>query len=217
MTSDRVSEILSHVTVTRVWCGLGGPPPCRGRAPAWWRNSQTLNISLSDAKGAWYDFARDEGGGILDLVQHVRGCERREALRWLAGLAGVPLEDRPLTATEKRNYAQAKREAAPLARAALWWWQARLSELEDLKRGAARPEGMDIEALAAAAQEAYRLQDLSAGEVVQTHLHMKRADPHGTGQLVRIGETWERACRAVLRAVIAKIEREQQGANCVAA
>jgi hypothetical protein len=217
MNGDRANQILSRVTISQVWCALGGDPPKRGRASAFWRVTRDLNVSLNDAKGAWFDHARGEGGGILDLVSHVRGCDRKEALHWVADLAGVPLEDGPLTPTEKRDYARARSQARPLAQAALWWWQARLSELEDLKRAAVRPDGMDVDRLAATAQEAYRLQDLSAGEVVGLYMLMKRADPLGTGQLVHVGETWERACRAVIRAVIAKTEREQQEAQRVAA
>jgi hypothetical protein len=217
MNNPRVEGILGHLTISQLWTVLGGDLPKRARAKAFWRpKADGLNISLSDEKGVWFDHAKGEGGGLLDLVEHIKGCSRAEALRWLADLAGVPLEDRPLTATEKRDYARAKCEARPLAQAALWWWQARLSELEDLKREAVRPDGMDVEALAQAAQEAYRLQDLSAAEVVQVYMLMKRTDPLGTGQLVHIGEIWERACRAVIRAIIAKIEREQREAQRVA-
>jgi hypothetical protein len=88
----------------------------RYRARAIWRDGDGLNVSLDDSREGWYDFAADEGGGVLDLVQQVRGGTRQEALRWTANLAGIPLTDRPLTWVERERYrlqkAIAEREAA---------------------------------------------------------------------------------------------------------
>jgi hypothetical protein len=199
---SRVDEILAHVNISSVWCALGGHTPNHGRAPAFWRKTRDPNVSLNDAKGTWFDFARGEGGGILDLVEHVRGCSRSEAVQWLADLAGIPLDEHPLTQPEKRDWARAKRQAVPLARMALSWWQARLSELEDLKRKAFDGGGLDVECLRVAAPELLRLENLCADAVVAEYMTLRRIDPAGTRELVRIGETWERVCKAVVMAVL---------------
>jgi hypothetical protein len=61
-----------------------------------------LNVSLDDSSGVWHDFVSGDGGGILCLVMRLRGCTKRDALMWLADFVGVPLDDRPMFAGERR-------------------------------------------------------------------------------------------------------------------
>ena len=118
------TEIVSARPITEVWSALGGGPLRHGRGRAFWREGDGFNVSLSDSKNAWRDFATSEGGGVLDLIQLARSCSRQDALRWLADYAGIPLVDRPLSPEEKRAYAEARgaeerdlREAAYFAQA----------------------------------------------------------------------------------------------------
>jgi hypothetical protein len=128
-------EIVSRVRISDVWQALGGKAPKRGRAPAFWRQTKDLNVSLDDAKGAWFDFRDSTGGGVLDLVQHVRECSRQDALKWLADFAGVPLQDRPLTEGERREYAR-QRAVAEREAGALIAWRDRLARaLEEARDG----------------------------------------------------------------------------------
>ena len=99
-------QICGAVAITAVWRALGGGELRRGRGRAFWRDGDGLNISLSDTKGTWYDHRDGIGGGVLDLVLHVRGGNRQGALRWLADSFGLPLEDRPLTPAERRQYSR---------------------------------------------------------------------------------------------------------------
>jgi hypothetical protein len=117
-------------------------------------------------------------------------------------------ERRIFTPAERRDYAKARAEARPIARAALWWWRARLSELEDAKREAYHPGGVDVDRLAPVARELHRLQQLSPDGIVATYLQARAADPHGTRELARIGQEWERACRAVVLAVLTGDKQE---------
>ncbi len=211
--APKLPDLLAGVRITDAWVALGGGPLRHRRGTAFWRHGDGFNVSLSDQKGCWHDFVTGEGGGVLDLVQKVRDCDRKGALRWLADFAGVPLDSKPLTAAQKRDYARARRGAKPLARAALWWWQAWLSELEDRKRECFHAASVDTEKLAATASLLYRLQNLSPDAIVQHYLHARAADPHGTRQLVRIGETWERACKAVIEACLTG---ERWGVACAA-
>jgi hypothetical protein len=82
---------------------------------------------LNSEKGLWYDHRDSVGGGLLSLVQHVRGCDRPAALRWLADFNGIPLIDRPLTTAERREFARHHSELLEVAR-----WKKRL--VEALKR-----------------------------------------------------------------------------------
>lgn len=81
-----MSEILGRVRISDVWCGLGGGPLRARRGRAFWRKGDGLNVSLNDEKGVFYDFPPGKGGGILDLVQKARGCDRKAAVQWLADL-----------------------------------------------------------------------------------------------------------------------------------
>jgi hypothetical protein len=118
------AEIVAARPISEIWVGLGGEPPKRGRARAFDRNGDNPDaVSLNDEKGCWYDFVTGEGGGILDLIQRVRGCDRGAALLWLSDFTGRPLNNRPLTAEERRQYARARQEGAELVA-----WKERLTE-----------------------------------------------------------------------------------------
>jgi hypothetical protein len=112
MVTRTAGEIVDSVRITDVWRALGGQAPRRGRAVAFWRDrADGLNVSLSDAKGMWKDFARDERGGVLDLIQKVRGGDRYDALRWLADYAGIPLDSDRWSPEQKREYGRRRRAA----------------------------------------------------------------------------------------------------------
>ena len=110
-------DLLDRAVISTVWTALGRGPLRHGRGQAFWRSGDGHNISL-----VWYDHARDEGGGVLDLIQTVLGCDRRDAVRWLANHVGVSLDnDRPLTRDEKRRYAQRRSGAESQARNLTEW------------------------------------------------------------------------------------------------
>src|SRR5216684_3790947 len=111
------ADIIGATTITQVWVAQGGDPPKHGRARAFFRNGDNPQaVSLNDAKGCWYDHRDGVGGGVLDLIQHVLGCDRRLALRWLADFTGLPLEDRPLTPMARREDARRRAQVQQLAR-----------------------------------------------------------------------------------------------------
>ena len=114
------AEIVCRVKISDVWQALGGDPPKRGRAKAFFRGGDGLNISLDDSKGAWYDFRENTGGGILALIQLVQDCTKKDALKWLADYQGVSL-DSPLTPSERRDYARRRAAAEQEGRALVAW------------------------------------------------------------------------------------------------
>lgn len=119
------AEIVGAASITKVWEALGGDPPKHGRAPAFYRDGANPQaVSLDDKKGIWFDHRDHVGGGVLDLVQRVLGCDRRTALRWLAEFTGLPLDKRTFTPRERREYAQRCTRAQQLAR-----------EVSDFERG----------------------------------------------------------------------------------
>jgi hypothetical protein len=58
-----------------------------------------------DARGVWHDHRDNLRGGILDLVVQVRGGDHQDAVRWLATLAGVTLDDKPLSSAKRTKWA----------------------------------------------------------------------------------------------------------------
>jgi hypothetical protein len=119
------AEVIDRVRITHVVEALGGKVRQK-RCQAFWRKGDGPNVSLADDKGAWFDHARGEGGGVLDLVQRIRGCDRKEALQWLADFAGVPLEN-GRNEHGRRDYLN-KRHAAEAEARALVKWRNRLEK-----------------------------------------------------------------------------------------
>jgi hypothetical protein len=110
------AAIVAARSVTTVWLALGGDAPRRGRARAFYRDGNNPQaVSLNEAKGCWYDHRDGVGGGVLDLIQHVRGCDRGAALRWLADLNGMPIDDRSFTVAEQRQCGRQRVKADRLA------------------------------------------------------------------------------------------------------
>lgn len=105
-------EITSRVRISEVYVALGGQPPKRGRARAFWRGGDGQNVVLNDKKGVWFDFRDNQGGGILHLIQRILNCDRKAALKWLSEYSGIPLaQDPPWTEAERREWAR-RRAAA---------------------------------------------------------------------------------------------------------
>src|SRR4051812_4283890 len=96
---DRVTatNLLGSIPIVDIWYGLGGGPLKRNRGLAFWRNGKRHNVSLNHTKGCWYDHRDAVGGGKLDLIQIVLGCDRKSALRWLVDFSGTSDYEKPHT------------------------------------------------------------------------------------------------------------------------
>jgi len=121
-----MAEILARVKISEVYSVLTGKQPQpvgpnAWRGPAVWRGGDGHNVSMNDTRNVWHDFTANEGGGVLDLVVRICGGSRHDALRWLADYAGVPLDNRLLSATERADWARQQRLIKrELPRARLW-------------------------------------------------------------------------------------------------
>jgi hypothetical protein len=184
-------------------CGKGWIAKCVAH------NDRSPSLSLRDA----------EDGRIL--VHCFGGCEQARVVQALRerGLWPQP-ERRPervTTAAERKALARARRDAPALARRAAWWRSARLSELEDLKREAFHPGGVNVDALAAAARAHHILKTASAAGVIALYHYHAATEPDECARLVAAGRAWDLACRRAVDAVVRKIQREQEEAQRVAA
>lgn len=214
-TSCGAAAILDHVTICAVWRALGGGEPKFGRTPAFWRKTRDRNVSLSDAKGTWYDFRDNIGGGILDLVIRARGGSRADAFRWLAERFNLPLDSHNMTVVERADWARrrrvAERVARPIGRAAYHWYRGRIAELTDVKRETVEDDRLNLSTLAPAAQELHRLEHLITPEgIVCEYLTAVAADPVGTAAIVETQRAWADACRVGVGAVVRQIGRNQR-------
>src|SRR5215469_484411 len=150
------AQLVEQTSITQVLALLGGGEIRRGRMQAFYRKgADGWSVSIDAERGRWYDHRDNVGGGILDLIVHVRGGRRGEAARWLADMRGLTLDNAPLSAEDKWRYAQARERAPELSESAEMWWRARISELERLKGDALAYQ--DDVTLETVAREHYRL------------------------------------------------------------
>jgi hypothetical protein len=202
-------EIISRIRISKVWAALGGGPLRNGRGAAFWRDSRDFNVSVSDEKGGWHDFVSGDGGGVLDLIQHVRGGSRADALKFVAELAGLTLDSRPLTRQEKCTHAEHLRQAGNLAQQCAWWVRAYGQELERTKASAY--EHGDWDTLAWSARELYQIQTAVPAALMDRYLKAMNADPERTASFVEAGRDDERHVYAIAVAMTISISKAAKG------
>ena len=196
--TNNAEAVIGAVSILNVWPALGGGELRRGRGRAFWRDGDGdgFNVVVDPKRGIWRDFATNEGGGILRLVQTARACSKGEAFQWVAELAGVALV--PSSPDRRRRYAQARRDATEIAKLAGWWLESRCEELERLKRLSNHANGpWDEVALAAASGELYRL-------------HQLNLNPDALiAEFARVSQ-WEPETRRLIQAGRAQQEQEDE-------
>lgn len=57
------------------------------------RDEKTPSFHIDEAANTWYDFGTHEGGGLIDFVCKITGCQRKEAYDWLASIRHMILEE----------------------------------------------------------------------------------------------------------------------------
>jgi hypothetical protein len=134
------SQVITCARISRVWLWLGGSALKGRRGQAFWREGDGWNVALDDERGCWYDHARSEGGGVLDLIQRVLGCSRQQALEWLAEHVGVSLDHKGSTQPEHARWQERRRGTEIDARAVTRWRRAALWSLVRLRNAYWRAE-----------------------------------------------------------------------------
>jgi DNA primase len=114
MNPEVLDDIITRVQISRVAEVHGVKlDRTKRRAVATWRHGKNFSISLNDDKNVYHDFVTGEGGGVVSFVQLIRGCDKKQAVQWLADFTGIPLHE--MNETERREYgrrrATAEREA----------------------------------------------------------------------------------------------------------
>lgn len=114
------ADILARVKISDVARAMGVEPH-RGRIAPPWRETRDRNVSVSDEKNCWHDFVTDEAGGLLSFVVKARNCSKADALKFVAGVAGVPLGTTPFTAADRARWARERRAMERDLPAARYW------------------------------------------------------------------------------------------------
>jgi len=123
------AEVVERVQISQVAEALGiRLDRTRRRGVAMWRNGKQFSVAFNDAKGVFFDFVTNEGGGKVDFVSLVLNCGRKEAFRCLVAYSGVPVADQ--TNTERREWSRRMHSAEPEARRLVMW---KVAKLEDLR------------------------------------------------------------------------------------
>ena len=122
-------QLLDRADILEVWVGLAGGPLRRNRGCAFWRGSESYSVSISSERNVFFDFGPGEGGGVLALVQMVRGCDRRDALVWLGNLYHADLDDCSLSIEQRRAWQRRRAESESWGAELLEFREALLLEL----------------------------------------------------------------------------------------
>ena len=127
-TGATLAELLDRVPISELVGALGGPALRNGRCRAWYRGGENpTSLSIDEQRGCWYDNGAGRGGGKLDLIQAVLGCDRRSAVQWLADYCGVAL--RRGSRHELRRFAARRSTAERRAHDLTRWRADRLASL----------------------------------------------------------------------------------------
>jgi hypothetical protein len=113
---DAIDEILGRLQISHVAETLGVKlNRSRNRCVAPWRQrADGWNVSITDAKNTYYDHVDNKGGGLIDFVGRIFGCDRKTAVRWLADHAGVTLHEQ--SEAERRQWLAARPRAEALVK-----------------------------------------------------------------------------------------------------
>jgi putative DNA primase/helicase len=93
---------------------LGQHNRARSRRTQWrWGNQGSFSLEIAGRKrGAWYDHEAAQGGGPIELIQHVLRRSRDESITWGADFTGLSRVDRPehhAEAEQRRQERERKR------------------------------------------------------------------------------------------------------------
>ncbi len=222
MTDQVLSQVLSQVRISEVYRALTGIEPRRTgrdtwRGPAPWRGGDSPeSVSGDDTRGVWHDFVTDEGGGLLDLVVQIRGGNRADALRFVADMAGIPLE--PMAAADLERWKAERLELERLIRDARYWRRAAVDMAEGilhrLKTALFDPTlpRPDVSEIRSMTDMLARLQGAGDTMLLSEYRWWCEHYPNMTAAMVRTAKRLEAAERRALLAYLRMTDRRRHAA-----
>lgn len=103
---DNIQEIKSRLDIVDVLSGyirLTPAGPANFKAVCPFHNEKTPSFMVSREKQIWKCFGCGKGGSIFDFIMEMEGVEFKDALRILAGKAGVELKKQDPQIASQRN------------------------------------------------------------------------------------------------------------------
>jgi hypothetical protein len=195
------TDIIERIHITDVAQALGVRiDRTRRRGVASWREGRNFSVSLDDVKNVWHDFVTGDGGGMLDLVQRVHGCNRADALRWVADLAGVALDDRPAAREDRRTFAERRKVATAVAQEIESWRNALIPIMNARKLAAVRLG--DDEALARSASLCNVLENGPPADLVREFIRHRASDPADVARLIAVAREHDLETERIAAAVV---------------
>ncbi len=188
-STHSIQHCLDSVNIAEVWTQLGGGPLRHGRGQAFWRGGDGFNVVVNAVRGRWTDFATNQGGGILDLVEVVLGVARRDAWRWLEARGFVARRER-ISGQLAKLAKQQREQAGRTLRFAELWRRGKSAELERQK--AAAFYGYDLVRLARASRELVALNALGGAALTDKFLCERAENPAVANFLLAQGFADER-------------------------
>jgi hypothetical protein len=207
--NNTAADVVSAVRISEIYAALTGITPRLSNADTWrgpavWRGGDGLNVSMDDTKNVFHDFVDDSGGGVLDLVVRVRGGSRRDALRWCADFAGIPLQDQPWSTEDRQRWARKRQHIEQHLPDAQYWRRATVSLVEEML-GRLKAALFDstlpwpaIGEIYAAERLLARLLRIDGAELVTEYCGWSRDQPHTTAYLVGWAKDLEHIERAAV-------------------
>ena len=124
-------DFLDRVHMADILISLGAKLPRHGNRlkNCLLCKSESYAFGFDESKGVWHCFSCGAGGGKVALVSHVHNCKPQEALKWIAGLAGIEL-DRWSKAQASRHTA-AMKAAGAAGRALVEWRNETIDQLRE--------------------------------------------------------------------------------------
>jgi len=112
ITTRSTRELIEQSDIEQIWAALGGGKLKNRRGVAFWRPSADgYNVQLYPKSNSWRDFAHNEGGGILALIEQAHSCQRRDAIRWLHEYHGSSWRDSPVNLAQRAEAGQQRFDA----------------------------------------------------------------------------------------------------------
>ncbi len=122
--------VLDRVSMADLLGANGVRLPTGGnRAKCPIHNGDNPTFSYNETKGCWYCHSCGQGGGKVQLIVRLHNCTPKDALAWIARLAGVELQR--WTRHEQQRHAAAMRKAETQGHALVEWRDRIIDELRE--------------------------------------------------------------------------------------
>jgi DNA primase len=124
------AALLAGVSVADLLSANGVRLPARGtRVKCPFCEGSSQCFSYNEAKGCWHCFRCGEGGGKVRLIARLHNCTPKQALEWIAKLAGIELQK--WNKLDQQKHAAAMQQAEKQGRHLVAWRDRIIFELRE--------------------------------------------------------------------------------------